>query len=148
VSASIHQLAAAVAVAINAGSYTESVSAEARYVVRWELRDLADLKVSVVPRTIEREIETRTSDRRSLTVDVALQQRCVPTNTDRVAELIGLLEQIEAELNRQRLALADSGAVGAWVGSQLDPVYLADELHQQRVFTGVLTLTYHVWEDA
>ncbi|MEM8739464.1 MAG: hypothetical protein AAGG38_13455, partial [Planctomycetota bacterium] len=93
----------------------------------------------------DRSIESRSTDRVEMPLDVAVQTRCTATDTDRVAELVELTDQIEAYLNRLNL---EADAVAAlWKGSEIDPLYDAAMLHHDRVFTSVLTLTYAVFVD-
>lgn len=128
------------------GTFREAFDAKARYVVSWKLTDLQNaVKVSVTPRSADRSIESRSTDRVEMPLDVAVQTRCTATDTDRVAELVELTDQIEAYLNRLNL---EADAVAAlWKGSEIDPLYDAAMLHHDRVFTSVLTLTYAVFVD-
>lgn len=133
------QIAAAVTDAINAapgGTFSEPVTAASAFLVVHKLDALETLRVSVVPRSIEIEPQTRGSDRRQARVDVAVQQRCAPDDAQRISELIALTEQIEAHLNRAAM----EGF--RWLGASIDPLYDATMLRELRVFTSVIELTY------
>jgi hypothetical protein len=128
------------------GTFAEAFDAAARYVVHWELKELQNaVRVSVTPRSAERSIDTRSSDRIELTIDVAIQTRCVPQDAARVAELVTLVDQIERHLNRGNIETDDVAAL--WRSSQIDPLYDAEWLHERRVFMSVITLQYLTFQD-
>lgn len=139
------QIAEHVATELTDAGLSQDVTAIRRYVVDFELRDLAGLKVSVVPRSWASQRMDRLTDRIDVEIDIAVQQRCDPGDLAAVDALMDLMREIEAHLNRLDF---ETSPPAHWVGSQIDPLYAADLLHEQRVFTSVLTLTYRLLGDA
>lgn len=137
----ISQSVAAELNAAEAGTFTQVFTAAARYIVVWKLTDLQNqVQVSITPRSAERTIETRTTDRIELILDIAVQTRCSPTDTDRVSELVDLVDQIERYLNRRSI---ENGSLWAqWRSSEIDPLYDASMLHGDRVFTSIVSINY------
>ena len=136
----LHRLAAAVAEHLNGGTYPLAVDARVRYLPSFELRELAELKVSVTPRAAIREIADRQRDALECAIDLAVMQRCDPDDEEQIAALMTLVAKLQDRVNRTRLA--DGAAV--WIRSERDPVFLADALAEQHVFTSILTVVYRV----
>src|SRR5690606_21936779 len=104
--------------------------------------ELAELKVTVVPKRVQITGSTRAASQYDLTIDIGVQQKLAPGNHDvdaEVAALGALVDQIAEHLRRRPLA----GFPGAaWVSTTNEPVYSPEHLLEQRVFTSVLSVTY------
>jgi hypothetical protein len=74
-------------------------------------------------------------------IDIGIQKKLGKNLDAEVADLCDLVEQIADFLKRRPLAALP---YAAWVTTTNDPIYAADHLAQQRVFTSVLSLTYRV----
>jgi len=143
----ITDIADAVAAELNAaapGTFSETFTAERKVLPVHELKDLADLKVTVVPKAMEITGATRAASQYELTVDIGIQRKLAsaPASGDpdvEVTALGTLVDQIAEYLRRRPLAAAPWAA---WVSIANDPVYAPEHLLEQRVFTSVLTLTY------
>ena len=136
----LHRLAEAVATHLNEAELSPGYTAAVRYMPSFELRELAELQVSVTPRAIVREVDTRHSDRMEAAVDIAVMQQCGPEDMTRLAELMGLTADLQDHVNRR--VIAEVGAV--WIRSERDPVFSAEALAEQRVFLAVLTVIYRM----
>lgn len=141
-------IADAVAVELNAASGNPSVpfsrafTAERRVLPVYELSDLSALKVTVVPKAVEITGSTRSASQYDIAVDIGVQKKLAPGSDgiDAQVEALGtLVDEINDYLRKRPLA---SFAGVAWVRSVNDPVYAPEHLHEQRVFTSVLTVTY------
>lgn len=143
--ATIIDIADAVAAELNAAPEDswgeESFKASRQVLPVFELADLAELKVVVVPRSVEVTAATRSAGQYEYAVDIGVQKKLTADLDAEVAALCGLVERIGDYLRRRTLASA-AGAVWAGVGN--DPVYAREHLAGQRVFTSVLTVTYRV----
>jgi hypothetical protein len=122
-----------------AGTFDPTFTAVRRVLPEFELADLAELQVSVVPKAVEINGSTRGASQYDLQVDIGVQKKLGKDLDTEVATLCGLMDQIAAFLRKRPLA-AVPGA--AWVQTGNDPVYAPEHLAEQRVFTGVLTVTY------
>ena len=138
----IIDIADAVTAELNAaltGTFDPTITAVRRVLPEFELADLADLKVSVVPKAVEINGSTRSASQFDMQIDIGVQKKLGKDLDTEVAALCSLMDQIAAYLRRRALA----GVPGAaWVRTQNDPVYAPEHLAEQRVFTSVLTVTY------
>jgi hypothetical protein len=108
----------------------------------WELKDLTELKVTVVPKGIEISGSTRSASQYDIAVDIGIQKKLSTNNTgmDAEVEALGtLVDELADYLRRRPLSAA---SFTAWVSIANDPVYVPEHLTEQRVFTSVLTVTY------
>jgi hypothetical protein len=129
-------LADAVAAAINTGSFSMPVTAQRLLLPEFELADLADLKVTVVPKSVEMATLTRQTMIYEVAIDVGIQKKLNGEVDTELPGLLNLVEEINVFLRKHAL----SGAV--WTKSSIDPIYAREHLSQSRVFTSVLTITY------
>src|SRR5690606_8335251 len=139
----ITDIADAVAAELNAapaGTFDPSFTAQRRVLPAFELAELVDLKVTVVPKAVQITGSTRSSSQYDLAVDIGVQRKLTSNNDSDVETLGTLVDQIGEYLSRRPLA----GFPGAaWVSIANEPVYSPEHLLEQRVFTSALTVTYH-----
>jgi len=136
----ITAIADAIAVHVSAGTFSQPVLAVRMFQPAFTLEDLKDLRVSVVPRTVQMTPVTRDSLAIEYVVDVGVQKKLPADNADaEIDELLALVETIADHLRLQRLpGFPDA----AWVGISNEPVVSTEALEQHRVFTSVLSVTY------
>ncbi len=140
----IIDLVKAVADALEAGTFSQSLSVVSRrYVPNGELTALSTLTVQVVPRGITREaVDRGGTERLAMRVDVAIQ-RTVPAgggdedDPDGADALMALVEEIH-----QYLKTADLNLPYTWTGCENEPPYAVEHLEQMNLFTSVLTCTW------
>ena len=140
--ARIIDIADAIAAELNAapaGTFSPAFTAVRRVLPAFELSDLAELRVSVVPKATESAGSSRAACLVDCQIDIGVQQKLGTDLDTEVATLCGLVEQIAAYLRRRPLT---GSPQAAWVRTQNDPIYAPDHLAQQRTFTSVLTVTY------
>ena len=140
-SSRIAQLADAVAAEINRGVWDPPLTAERRYYVQFELKELDSLKVVVVPRNWSSEISTRAANENTAQVQVGFQQRTNPDDLSVVDGLMATVENVHEFLDRRRLV---DDPAASWLGAEQDPLYDQEVLRQNRMFLAVLTLTYRL----
>lgn len=121
------------------GTFSLPFTPQRRVLPRFDLQDLGDLTVSVVPRSVAITGGTRALNQYEVAVDVGVQCKLAGDVDAEVAQLSELVEQIADHLRRRPLA---SMPGVAWVGIANDPVYAPEHLAENRVFTSVLTVTY------
>jgi hypothetical protein len=138
----IAAIADAVVAHINAGTFSQPVSAVRMYQPAFTLEDLADLRVSVVPRTTAIAAASRDSSVFECVVDVGVQKKLPADGADAAIDaLLDLVEEITDHLRLKRLPGAPEAA---WAGIAHEPVVSGESLEQHRVFTSVLSVTYRV----
>ena len=136
----ITAIADAVAAHVSAGTFSQPVSAVRMFQPAFTLEDLKDLRVSVVPRTVQMTPVTRDSLAIEYVVDVGVQKKLPADNADaEIDEMLALVDAIADHLRLQRLpGFPDA----AWIGISNEPVVSTEALEQHRVFTSVLSVTY------
>ena len=140
----VTQIADAVAAEINAapqGTFNVEFEAQRMVLPSFELAELAELKVTVVPKSIEMTAASRTMSQCDVQIDIGIQKKLGKEVDAEVEPLMELVEQIAAYLRGRQL---QGFLNAAWVRAANEPVYAPDHLAEQRVFTSVLTLTYRV----
>ena len=135
-------IADAVAAELNAapaGTFTPDFEAVRRVLPEFDLKDLAELRVCVVPRSVTITNVSRMLSQHEVAVDVGVQRKLGADIDTEVKTLGGLVDAICGYLTRRALAQAPQAV---WIGTENDPVYAPAHLAEQRVFTSVLTVTY------
>jgi len=124
---------------VAAGTFSQPFTARRLYVPNFDLKDMKDLHVSVVPRGVELSTASRSLLQHDVQIDVAVQKKLsADTSGDMVAidELMGLVQEI-ADFLREVGRFGDA----LWVKTENKPVYSPEHLEQLRQLTSVLTLT-------
>ena len=132
-------IADAVAASLNAGSFGLPFTAERLYQPTFELADLADLKVSVVPKALAIATASRDGSYFDCAVDIGIQKKI--TDDAEIDGLVDLAEEIADHLRMKRLV---GYPEAVWLSIEHEPVVAAEHLEQQRALTSILTVTYRV----
>jgi len=132
-------IADAVTASLNAGSFGTPFTAERLYQPAFELADLADLKVSVVPKGVTIATASRDGSYFDCAVDVGIQKKIA--DDAKIDGLVDLAEEIADHLRMKRL---DDVPEAVWLSIEHEPVVAAEHLEQQRALTSILTVTYRV----
>ena len=134
-------IADAVVAALNGGSFSQGFTAKRHYRPRFDLSEMQSLHVSVVPKGVTSEIQSRSQAAGDYQVDVGIQKK-IGQEAD-LDPLMTLVEEIADHLRFARLALP-GGEQAVWLRTESDPVYAPEHLDELRQFTSVLTLTFRV----
>lgn len=136
--ATLIAVAEAVTTALNAegAGWSQEFTAERRYSVSFDLKDLATLKVSVVPKSITFSGGSRAKEMAECTVDVAVQKK---VKDGAEADTLMVLAEEIGDAFRKVEKLGATGAV--YVGKAQEPAYVPEHM-SNLVFTGVLTLRF------
>jgi hypothetical protein len=132
-------IADAVVAHLNAGTFSQPVSAQRVYQPAFTLEELKDLRVSVVPRSTGITTASRDSSTFECAVDVGIQKKIGEEN-----EIDGLLDLVEELADHLRLKRLPGAPDAAWVGIAHEPVVSTEALNEHRAFTSVLAVTYRV----
>ena len=122
-----------------AGTFDPAFTAARRVLPEFDLAELAELRVTVVPKAVEISGSTRSVGQFDFQVDIGVQKKLGKDLDTETAGLCGLVDGIAGYLRRRSLAAAPHAV---WVRTQNDPVYAPEHLAEQRAFTSVLTVTY------
>jgi len=137
----IIDIADAVVAQLNGTTFSQPVTAERHYQPNFELSEMSELKVSVVPRSLASKSLDRNRDSFDYLIDIAVQQK---TDMSRPAldALMALVEEIADLFRTQPLAGFPSARC---TEVKNEPVYALEHLDELRQFTSVVTLTFRVW---
>lgn len=125
------------------GTFSKSFTATREYIVEFRVKELKTLRVPVVPREAEIELETRNTDRHDYQVDVGVLERADLNNPDGIDALMKLVQEISDYLRRTVFTLA-SGTTAVWSEIANRPLYSQQHLREEGVFLSVITVTYRV----
>jgi hypothetical protein len=135
----IADIADAVVAELNAGSFSVPLTAERLYRPDFELPDMKDLHVSVVPHGLEMSTAGRALCQHDVQIDLAVQKKLDAADNAEIDALMGLVEEL-AEFLRTKRQFGDA----VWVRTENSPVYSQEHLGELRQFTSVLTATLRV----
>jgi len=130
-------IAEAVVAELNAATFSQEFTAERAYMPRFELPEMAELHVTVVPKGVAVEVQDRSRARQEVQIDVGVQKKLQTAENAEIDALMDLAEEI-AEHFRAKRQVGNA----LWVRTEHAPVYSTEHLEQLRQFTGVVTLTF------
>lgn len=136
------QTADAVAAELNnaeAGTFSQEFTAIRKTIPTHTLKELANLKVIVVPNSVEIEKANRSQDYYTIKVDVGIQKKIGPDIETEVAQLAALTGELVEYLTRKQLA-AMPGL--QWHKTENSPIYDLETLEQMQVYLSVITVSY------
>jgi len=136
----ISEIPDAVAAELAFGAFSKAFTAERAFVPAFIAEDLADLRVVVAPNSIKTTLASRGSNTTEAVVDIGVLKR-VENDLSQVEELIGLVDEIRAFLNRRALGAMP---LAIWKAEEVNPIYSTDELKNNRVFVSVIRITYFI----
>ena len=128
----------------SSGLYTEPATVQRAYVPAFDLKDMGDLHITVVARTNETEIVSRSMVQHDIGVDVGIMQKlsgAYAGDNDEIDELMELVKDFKTFFENRHLAQAPSAR---WIDTVNEPPYMPEHLSEFGQFSSVLTLTYRV----
>ena len=137
----ITDIADAVAAEINAGSFSQPVSATREYLPAFELADMQTLRVTVVPKSVTTLPGGRAHNQYDHAIDVAVQKKLDAADNTEIDELMTLVDELADHLRFKRLTDYPNAA---WLKTENQPVYAQEHLQELRQFTSILTFTFRV----
>jgi hypothetical protein len=111
------------------------------YRPQFELAELAELRVSVVPKGVTITSLGRGANQHDIAIDVALQKKVDVADT---AALDGLMNLVQQTADALRLRRLTAMPLAAWIKTENAPIYAPEHLENKGVFTSVLTVTFRV----
>lgn len=136
---SLSAVAQSIVESLNGASFSVAFTATRSFKPAFDLQDLAELHVTVVPQSITPTAAIRDARQNDIVIDIGVQERVNPDDLDAMDALLELVAEIDQHLRRKPMAAAgDSQA--AWLKSETQLVHA--HLAQHRTFTAVIRLTY------
>jgi hypothetical protein len=109
----------------------------------FESSELQTIRVTVVPRTLEIERNSRNSAKYIVGIDIGIQRRIENTPEETVENLGNLVDEIILFLKSASLSDFHSAQVSSIAN---DPIYSPEHLQQKRIFTSVLNVKYILFD--
>ena len=134
-------IAQAVTDALGTLAYGEPVIIERSYLPRFELADMSQLRITVVPAAIEVASASRAQAVERYRIDIGVQKKLTADDLQAIDTLIQITQQI-ADLFRFRRLPSLASAV--WVKTEHEPLYDPQHMEELRQFTAVIRLTFQV----
>jgi hypothetical protein len=137
----ITSIAEAVKEALNAATFSQPLTAERHYQPLFELKEMKDLHVSVVPGGVTTVTLGRGRAQHDYRIDVAVQKKFKKGDAAEIDPLMALVEEIADHFRFKRL---DGHPTAVWVKTENAPVYAQEHMAEMWQFTSVLTFTFRV----
>jgi hypothetical protein len=134
-------VADAVVAQLNTASLSQPVVAERLYVPNFDLQDMQDLRVTVVPRELHVRGLDRGRNSYEAEIDLAVQKKFKKGDAAEIDPLVAFVEEI-ADLFRLKRLASFPGAI--WSRTDHQVLYSQEHWDQLRQFTSLLTLTFRV----
>lgn len=135
------QVADSITAHLNAAEFEHDFVAERLYVPNFDLEDMKELRVSVVPRDVELLPHDRSCNRYHCRVDIAVQKKFSKGTNDEIDPLVDLVEKIADEFRLKRLT---SFQAARCIKAEHAVLYSSEHWEQLRQFTSLLTLTFEL----
>jgi len=122
-------------------TFSQAFTAKRYYRPVFDLAEMSDLHVSVVPRGMMIERADRGRNYYDVQIDVAVQQKVQSGGNKELDALVALVQEIADFFRLRRL---EEYADALWIRTENVPVYAPEHLDEFGQFTSVLTLTFRV----
>ncbi len=135
----IPNIADAVVAALNGHGFSQAFTAARAYRPAFDLQEMKDLRVTVVPKGVELTTAGRGLAQSDVQIDIGVQKKLTAADNAEIDALMGLVQEV-AEFIR---ATGHFGGA-SWMKTENTPIYSQEHLGELRQFTSVLTLTLRV----
>ena len=140
----IVDIANAVVAVLNGAHLSQPLAAVRHYLPEFDLKEMGELHVSVVPAELDEEMADRSRDQAEYKIHVAVQKRVTtqdPPGLDNAAidGLMRLVEEIDDLFRHKPLAGFEQAH---WAKTENKPIYDPKHLKEHGQFTSLLALTF------
>lgn len=136
----IANIADAVVTLLNSHEFSESFTAVRSYSPKWDLPGLKTLRVMVIPKSIEIELESRSQNRKTVSVDIAVIKKYEDAGNSENDDYLQLVEDIADYLTRKHL----ESPAAKWTKTEIPAIYDGESFDQKRTYVAQITVTYMV----
>jgi hypothetical protein len=137
----IADIADAVVTELNEGEFSQEFTAARSYLPSFDLKDMKDLHVSVVPKGVAVQPAGRAACQYDYSIDVGVQKKLSAADASEIDPLTALVEEIAGFFRLRRLA---GYPAAIWARTEHPHLYAPEHLEQLRQFTSVITMTFRV----
>jgi len=138
--ATIIDIADAIVAELNGESFSQPFTAERAYKPTFDLQEMQDLHVTVVPKELASQQSSRSMVQQDFQIDIGIQKKLEADDAETDA-LMALVEEIADFFRRGRLEAVPNAGL---IRTENAPVFSPEHLSELRQFTSVLTLTYRM----
>jgi hypothetical protein len=139
--ATVIQIADSVVAEINAAELSKKVTAARLYVPNFDLEDMKELRVSIVPREVEYLPLDRATNKYHATIDVAVQKKFSKGDAKEIDPLVHFVEEIADYFRLKRL---NSYVAARCIKVENAVLYSTEHWTQLNQFTSLLSLTFEL----
>ena len=136
----IIQIADAVVVELNGGTFSAPINPMRMILPNFDLKELADLKVTIVPKSVDSSLLTRASDQDDFVIDIGVQKKLTENFEAETVSLISFVTEIKDFLRKKNLQIGSKFAM--WINTKIDPIYSREHIAGDNVFTSIISVTY------
>jgi len=136
-------IADAIVTELQTGSFSEPLIIARQVLPEFELAQLKQVTVTVVPKSVQIANITRQSSSFDVAVDIGIQQKIDKDTNAEVQRLSGIVSELVSYLNKKQLAPFPAAQFKSILN---EPVYVPEFLREKRVFLSVVTVIYSVQE--
>ena len=141
-SATVLHIADSVVAELNAADFSiDNIEAKRLYVPNFDLEDMKELRVTVVPREVEYLPLDRASNKLHAMVDIAVQKKFSKGDANEIDPLVAFVEEIADYFRLKRLS---SFVAARCVKVENSVLYSTEHWLQFNQFTSLLTLTFEL----
>jgi len=141
--ADIINVADAIVTELNATSFSQPFTAARGYLPTFDLAEMNELKVTVVPKEDDGKLDTRSQSSHDYAIDIGTQKK-PPTIDNADLDPLMLLTQEFAD----HFLFGRQAAGATLIAPTVRILYLQEHLQKLRQFTSVITLTFRGWRQA
>ena len=141
--ADIIDVADAIVTELNATSFSQPFTAERGYLPTFDLQEMDQLKVTVVPKEDDGKLDTRSQSAHDYAIDIGVQKKPPTIDTADLDPLMLLVQEIA-----DHFLFGKQAAGATLIAPTVRILYLQEHLQKLRQFTSVVTLTFRGWRQA
>jgi hypothetical protein len=134
-------VADAVVESLNSALFSQVFTAARYYQPVFDLPEMMDLHVSVVPKGVEVLASSRNQNQHDYAIDIGVQQKVA--DDSEADALMTLAEEIADHFRLGRVQVTGVGSVPVFKVAT-EPVFAPEHLTEKRLLTSIITLTFRV----
>lgn len=138
--ADIINIADAIVTALNGEAFSQPFTAVRGYLPTFDLQELNQLKVTVVPKEDDGKLDTRDASTHDYAIDIGVQKKPPTIDNPDLDPLMRLTQEIA-----DYFLFGKQAAGATLIAPTVRILYLQDHLQKMRQFTSVITLTFRGW---
>ena len=141
--ADIINVADAIVTELNATTLSQPFTAARGYLPTFDLAEMNELKVTVVPKEDDDKLDTRSQSSHDYAIDIGVQKKPPAIENTDLDPLMLLVQEIA-----DHFLFGQQAAGATLIAPTVRILYLQEHLQKLRQFTSVITLTFRGWRQA